>query len=605
MTGKIYYKILSAVACVSLLLNSLWGIFLLPQTVFANGPSADIAFSGLDGLLVGTEGFFTIKVSNVDDISGSTFIRYKSTTTRNGSSLAGQEVFYPDLGVGNDPNDISTWSSFTTDSGGQAYFGPSEGFLLGYIPDLETNVGVETPFAITLAEGHYSLEVEIVQVSDDTTLVQETVEFDVPVHQKYINFTSPVTGVYGGSTTILDLAVEAEYDPHGVERVRYRYAPPEETCHQQYIPGYSNDLKDGINEGGTNIYTQTWDISGLASGEYTICALMHKNGVSEGYVDENQAEVSIVIDNDAPSTPSGLHIIQNGQDLGCAGYVNERTITIDWDDNEESDFSHYDYQIREEETIRQPTVSELTGDIRPEDGYYKYRVGAVDMVGNASEWTDWCGVTLDRQAPPVPELLFPEDQVIINSNNLYVDWSEVEDPSGPVKYEYRLYLADPNENPSVPVYYPKDYYEPTTRHPATGFASGTAEKTYWWRVRACDQAENCSEWADAWQLTVDNTAPVTIEPLELPEDGSFWNTLIQIKGTSTDNVLTDFVNLFYTQSDFSNPWTFIADMTNSEGMRYLIGDLIFGYPTQKEHMTLWLRQLMLLAMRRKVFMFTM
>jgi hypothetical protein len=429
MSGKTYHRILSAVVCVSLLLNSLWGVFLYPQAVFAQeGPSANITFDGLDGLFAGIEGIFTVKVSNVSDISDETFIRYKNTVTKNGSALAGQEVFYPDFG--DDPNVRSTWSSFSTDSNGEAYFGPEDGFALSFLPDLKTDVGIETPFAVTLTEGHYSLKVEIVKASDDLAFVQETTEFDINAPQKYIQFTQPSIGVYGGESTTLNLVVEAKYEPHGVDRVRFRYAPPEETCQQQYTHPYFHDLDDGIRNGDT--FTQTWDISGLASGEYTICALMHKNGGSEGFIEKNLAKVSVTIDNTSPAIPTGLHILQNGQDLGCGGYVNQRTITIDWDDNTEEDFDHYDYQIREEKTIDQPTVSEKTGDIRDEDGYYKYRVRAVDVVGNASEWPEWCGVTLDRQAPSAV-LVFPTPGVsstsfqVVFSEDIVV--SEAEDPA--------------------------------------------------------------------------------------------------------------------------------------------------------------------------------
>ena len=98
-----------------------------------------------------------------------------------------------------------------------------------------------------------------------------------------------------------------------------------------------------------------------------------------------------------PEVPTGITILNHLDiNLGCSGFVNNRSITIDWDDNTEPDFSNYEYRIREGTVIRYPTVSEFSGDIRNEDGDYKYSVRAVDTNGNKSDWGPWCHVTLDR-----------------------------------------------------------------------------------------------------------------------------------------------------------------------------------------------------------------
>ena len=66
-------------------------------------------------------------------------------------------------------------------------------------------------------------------------------------------------------------------------------------------------------------------------------------------------------------------------------------------------------------------------------------------------------------------------------------------------------------------------------------------------------------------FTIDNTLPVTTEPLDSPEDGSFWNSPIQIQGVSTDNFLTNLLNLFYKPADTPNPWMSITSLSNPEG----------------------------------------
>lgn len=107
-----------------------------------------------------------------------------------------------------------------------------------------------------------------------------------------------------------------------------------------------------------------------------------------------------VIDSTAPEAPTGIRILNHlGVDLLCEGYTNNRRITVDWDDNQEPDFKHYLYDIKDKENFLTLTKSFNTGDIRDLDGYYKYGVKAVDLVGNISQPSKWCGVTLDRVDP--------------------------------------------------------------------------------------------------------------------------------------------------------------------------------------------------------------
>lgn len=124
------------------------------------------------------------------------------------------------------------------------------------------------------------------------------------------------------------------------------------------------------------------------------------------------SQVMIIVDNTAPAKVSPITILDHeGYDLGCDGYTNNRKITVDWGDNSELDVDHYDYRILDGRIIAQlaPSVTERAGTIRDADGYYKYQVRAVDEVGNEGEWSDWCGVTLDREAPTIDTI---EDQVL-------------------------------------------------------------------------------------------------------------------------------------------------------------------------------------------------
>jgi len=129
-----------------------------------------------------------------------------------------------------------------------------------------------------------------------------------------------------------------------------------------------------------------------------------------GFWDEETIESTISTADWAPATPTGIRILNhNGEDIGCNGITNNRLITVDWDNNTEFDLHHYDYQNKDGGTIAQPTVSEITDNIRDLDGSYWYQVRAVSDSDNSSDWTEWCYVTLDRTMEDAGER-----EVIIN-----------------------------------------------------------------------------------------------------------------------------------------------------------------------------------------------
>ena len=134
----------------------------------------------------------------------------------------------------------------------------------------------------------------------------------------------------------------------------------------------------------------------LEEGTYEIAAWAYDSVGNPGWA----KRIQFVVDETAPATPTGLTIFdEEGNVLGCSGYTNNRRITVDWDNNSETDFDHYIYGIKGNEYFKTFTASQTTGNIRNTDGYYKYIVRAVDIAGNVSEPTEWCGVTLDRVSP--------------------------------------------------------------------------------------------------------------------------------------------------------------------------------------------------------------
>jgi hypothetical protein len=161
------------------------------------------------------------------------------------------------------------------------------------------------------------------------------------------------------------------------------------------------------------------------------------------------------------------------------------------------------------------------------DGDWYWQVRALDAAGNKSGWSDIWKVTIDTHAPAAPVHLSPASGTVGTTANLtLIDWSDVTDPSGPVTYSYESsHSSAVNADGSFvsPVYQSAALTDSQIPTP------GTPEGTYYWHVRACDTASNCSSWTDPWQVIVDDTAPV----VTINSFGQ-TNNVIQPDVTATD-----------------------------------------------------------------------
>ena len=107
----------------------------------------------------------------------------------------------------------------------------------------------------------------------------------------------------------------------------------------------------------------------------------------------------------------------------------------------------------------------------------------------------------DFAPPPVPTLISPENNSLLNTNGLVMKWEAVTDFENMHNPVYYYYQSSHNKN-FAPLAYSSgklaNAYIP---------APGTPDGIYWWRVRACDSIDNCSEWSKPMNVTVDSTAP--------------------------------------------------------------------------------------------------
>ena len=162
-------------------------------------PEVTFTFTGLDNIVAGTVGFtINTKVTNNGAIAANISLRYKAVVTKDGSALANQVIRYPEA-TDNWPNQYHT---FTTDSNGVAYFGPSSGFTLTQLPALLSAEGVTTPFQADFAAGSYSVTVSLLDISggevvlgsgtkEFTVIAPETVNFKTSAEQFLTGYTRP------------------------------------------------------------------------------------------------------------------------------------------------------------------------------------------------------------------------------------------------------------------------------------------------------------------------------------------------------------------------------------------------------------------------------
>ena len=137
----------------------------------------------------------------------------------------------------------------------------------------------------------------------------------------------------------------------------------------------------------------------------------------------------------------------------------------------------------------------------------------------------------DFVPPEVPDLVSPKDEAILNTAGLLMDWETVEDYKNMNDPVYYIYQRAINED-FAPL-----AYESGELSDSEIPASGTPEGKYWWRVKACDAIDNCSDWSEVWTVTIDNTAPyvkvTNIEDKSGQDPEVFWDK-VEIKADIID-----------------------------------------------------------------------
>jgi|GEM_PF-2305407 len=137
-------------------------------------------------------------------------------------------------------------------------------------------------------------------------------------------------------------------------------------------------------------------------------------------------------------------------------------------------------------------------------GTYTITYNVSDAAGNAADQISRT-VRVVAGSIAAPSNLSPEDGIVVKSTNLgMITWSSVSNGNEPTSYTYESSHSNAvGEDGSFSSHI---YFRDGLTSPEIN-ASGTAEGTYYWHVRAQDSLGHKSAWSDAWLITVDNTAP--------------------------------------------------------------------------------------------------
>ena len=297
---------------------------------------------------------------------------------------------------------------------------------------------------------------------------------------------------------------------------------------------------------GTGIYTPdtsyTWTVTGTISGDdvtfdihytdtnagytsHVIGAITGATSMSGTWRDSGNASgtwigTGTAKDITIPSVPTGIYFKDtvNNKSVACGGVTSARNFDVYWNANPESDIDHYEYDSYNaggsiglvDYPLTTPYFLASWWTV-PTEGTYGVQVRAVDKAGNKSEWSGGalgyefsCKYTADWTAPSTPVLQVPVNNSVVTVHNFIFDWSDVIDLTA-VTYDWEGSLVNDFSIRGMWNHYglPGSYVD----------SPGTPDNVYYWHVRACDAAGNCSPWTGVWKVTVNTTtSPIVVGP---------------------------------------------------------------------------------------------
>jgi hypothetical protein len=256
-----------------------------------------------------------------------------------------------------------------------------------------------------------------------------------------------------------------------------------------YVVEYA-DNSDFTNAVSQTIVSSELDISGLddmTTYYWRVKALDNEDNESAWITtDSFTTDLPDIL---APSVPSGLTDSVNGD-----------SVALDWDDSidDKSGFKEYIVEYADNSDFTgasSQTVAASELDINGLDDMttYYWRVKAVDNAGNESAWSTTDSFTIDLadiQAPSVPSGLTDS----VSGDSVALDWDDsIDDKSG-----FKEYVVEYADN--------SDFTGASSQTVAASELdiNGLDDMTtYYWRVKAVDNAGNESAWSTTDSFAID------------------------------------------------------------------------------------------------------
>jgi len=162
--------------------------------------------------------------------------------------------------------------------------------------------------------------------------------------------------------------------------------------------------------------------------------------------------------------------------------------------------------------------------------------------------------------PNIPTLLSPPNGSVITGSDAILDWSDETDLNGPVTYNYKS------------SWLPSGNYGPVSTGTTSQIdATNSSDNTYNWQVQACDSFNNCSNWSDPFEVTIDSTKPTAT--VQINNDNNYTNNkTVTLTLTASDNLSGVFQIAFSNDGvTYSAPETFSTtktwDLTDTDGTK--------------------------------------
>ncbi|MFQ6129724.1 MAG: PGF-pre-PGF domain-containing protein, partial [Candidatus Hadarchaeaceae archaeon] len=226
-------------------------------------------------------------------------------------------------------------------------------------------------------------------------------------------------------------------------------------------------------------------------------------------------------------------------------YENVATVTLDWDAASDAiGIENYKVFVDGGLVYTETDNSITSYDYTFTEGEHTWYIVAVDYVGRENVSVTRT-IKIDLTAPTAPTLLAPENNTTVATNTPVFRWAK------PEAFEnYTLQIA--NDVGFTLLVLAKTNLTDNAYTLTTGEA--LADGTYYWRVRAFDQAGNVGRWAENFKLIVQVGPGPSLPSSSVDTISPYWRTAVPFTITATASGTVNNVTLYYRYSSNNSSW---------------------------------------------------